>query len=212
MLLNRVLKVSHLRSLVPKLVRTYSTVPVDPPKAIPSVPHDPREPRFLTIYRFPHILKVLTFTRFKIYQTSLTLFIFLPFGALLQYREAIHPLIFQGLLGVSLFSVGVLVLAGERARRIIGGAYFDPETNEVKISHLSFWGSRVDSVFRVQDIQLASDTSQPVDSTLWAVNFNDEAYRQLLISTKYGTIYNARYFNHVFGTELEDTDQGDEIE
>lgn len=207
MLLNGVLKVAKLGAILPKLIRTCSTVPLEPIKSVPSVPHDPRDPDFLTIYRFPHIVKVLTFTQFKIYQTTLTLFGILPFGAYLHVKELIHPQVLQGFLGVSLFSVGVLLLSGERARRIIGGVYFNSKTEEVKISHLSFWGSRVDQVFHVQDIQLASETSQPVDSALWAVNFYDEAYRQLLISTKYGTIYNAKYFNHVFGTELEDTHQ-----
>lgn len=115
---------------------------------------------WLTVYRFPHIVAVRVFCRFKIYQTVLTV-VFSVMYALSHVSHASAAS--SGLLyatGVSLFTTMALYVVGNILRRVVGFIYLSPDETRVKIAHIDFWGKRRDHEVDVKYIVPLYDSAE----------------------------------------------------
>ena len=98
---------------------------------------------WVTIYRFPHMVSIRTFTRFKVYQVYTT-------ACIAVATTVAHMMGYAGsmeltyITGASLFAMLSLYVVGNILRRVIGFVYVSHDGKHVKLSHLDFWGRRVD--------------------------------------------------------------------
>ena len=113
----------------------------------------------------------------------------------------IFPLQLQTATVGSLLALMVLSCFGEVARRFVGFVYYHPERREVKVAHLTFWGSRQDTVVPLESVIPVSETTESPRSLVWAVHFYDEHLGRKLICTRLGGIKNRSYFAEIFGYE-----------
>ena len=93
----------------------------------------------------------------------------------------------------------MLYASGEIARKLVGIIYFNPDTKKVKISHLSFFGGRVDEIVDRDEILTVSEANEDVRKRIWSLKFVPESGRgQLFMSTRHGRIFNQEMFYQIF--------------
>ncbi len=83
----------------------------------------------------------------------------------------------------------------------MGIVYFRPETNEVKLAHLTFFGGRQDSVVPLDSLIPLSETPEHAGANVWAVHFYGRAFPSMFICTKLGGIKDRKLFAEIFGKE-----------
>ena len=144
------------------------------------------------VYKFPHIVAAKVVCKLKLYQTGVVL----------------------GLAGFSLFtdvnimapvavgsaSLVMLGIMGEYFRRLVGIVYFNPETGDMKIAHLNFWGNRVDRNCSYQDVIPLSDIGETSSDLYVKLKFYDPKFSPLYMSLRYGKIVDKKLFDSIFGT------------
>jgi len=136
--------------------------------------------------------------RFKLYQTFMTAVLF-PTTCGLLYVGKVLPETLGIVTGVSTLASIALFAFGEIFRRTVGFIYLCPEKSEVIISHLSWFGKRVDFSVDISEICPPGQENEQMNDIYWKIKFydTDEFY---LICTKYGGIQNKTDFKHIFGT------------
>jgi hypothetical protein len=112
------------------------------------------------IYRFKYIVAAKVLQKAKMYQTLLTVglggWTVVSFG--LNLGPGPWSLFLSTL--VSAFTLTMLVVVGHICRRLVGFAYLSKSGDLVKISHLSFYGKRVNTVIPTTEFLPFSMTSK----------------------------------------------------
>jgi TMEM70/TMEM186/TMEM223 protein family len=146
---------------------------------------------FQMIYRFPYVVPAKVICRLKLYQTGIVS-AFTAVSFFCGY-DVFVPLVVGS---VSLVMLGVM---GEFFRKLIGAVYLNSHKNQVKISHLDFFGNRKDVFVNIDDIVPISSTNETPSDPYVKIIFSDEKRRPLLISLKYGKVLDEKTFQEVFG-------------
>ena len=120
-----------------------------------------RDPNYdwVRFYRYNYIKPSAFVTRAKIYQTAFAVGVF--GWSVSRYMNNLST--WDELLKINCltgFALVVLVVMGNLARRVVGICYADAKHPDlVRISHLSFFGRRIDRVVKLKDISALSDTN-----------------------------------------------------
>ncbi len=152
---------------------------------------------FVQVFKFPYAPHCALVARLKIYQTVIVAFGLAPY----YYFTSTAVDDVEAVFALSGLALLVLFALGEVARRAVGIIYLHPERKEVKISHLTFFGGRQDTVVPLEDVIPVSETPENPDSTVWVAHFYGRQLASKLISTKFGGIKHKRYFTEIFGEE-----------
>lgn len=121
---------------------------------------DVTQEEWLTIYRFPHIVAVRIFSRFKFYQTAATITFALASvkshltASTIASNTYIYVTVFSAFTTVALYIVGNVM------RRVIGFAYISRDHSRVKLAHMTFWGRRTDRIFDTKFIVPLNESSE----------------------------------------------------
>jgi len=164
----------------------------------PGLAEEEEKNKFVTVYKFPYLAPAVLFTKFKIAQTALVTGILLPFYVYQGAIGAEHPNTVTAVLGLSSFATASMLGMGEVARRFVGFIYYCEETDEVKLSHLTFWGKRADKFLCRDDILSLSEVDEDPNKWLWRVHFKDSGQKPLFMSTRKGGVVHQRYFRRIF--------------
>nr|XP_054754549.1 transmembrane protein 186-like [Lytechinus pictus] len=155
------------------------------------------DPEFKAFYRLPSIVQLKILSRIKIVQTGLTLALIPP---IYYYHDAgmLMTWQLQFSVGIATFALFMLYAMSFFLRRMIGAMYLHREGDIIKVSHLTFWGGRRDTVFPVMDVIPLSEGSNRADDVLLKLerySTKDILYFTLPI----GRVINAEAFESVFG-------------
>ena len=150
---------------------------------------------FKPVYRLPLIIAARAICRLKLYQTAIVAG--LTGFSIISQANLTLPII------LSTVSLAMLAVMGEFFRRLIGLIYVNPETNKVKIAHLTFWGNRREVIHNITDIVPISDTRDRYSDIFVKVNFYDKSTRPFYLSIRYGLIYDKELFKRVIGEDVE---------
>ena len=145
---------------------------------------------FKIVYRFPYIVVARLICKFKLYQTSVV--IGLSGFSVFTDVQLIAPLVFCS---CSLLLLGVM---GEYFRKLVGIVYVNPDTSQVKIAHLNFWGNRENIICSLDDIIPFSDLGDDVKDIYVRIRFYNKPF-SFNMSIRYGLIVNPELFKKVFG-------------
>lgn len=149
------------------------------------------------VYRFPYILPVRFVTRFKIYQTALTV--------------AIVPMILKGVesgdvavelanaVGVAAFmALGTLYYISNITRKLVCLIGIDKDKNNVQLSRMTFWGNRRDVIVpRENLIPLTELAGSYKDIYVDIKTYNNAVH--LYLPLRFGGIHNLEDFEYIFG-------------
>ncbi|KAH7638437.1 hypothetical protein HUG17_2470 [Dermatophagoides farinae] len=155
---------------------------------------------WIPIYRFPYIVPCRIISRAKLHMTIMMTTI-LPASYFIG-AESYNTSDLMMMTGISAFSLTLLYGFGQIFRRLIGSIYVSPEKNLVRISHLTFFGNRVEKILPRDNLLLLSDSNANLNDLLLRVSPMDqnELKDSLYICLKYGGILDVEKFANVFGT------------
>ena len=170
------------QNIIMKNVRLFATEKAEMPKQMTE---------FIPAYMFPGIRVARMICKLKLAQTGVVACIA---GVSIATNTEVELLLASG--GIALVMLGIM---GEFFRKLIGIIYLDPKTDRVKISHLNFWGNRVDKIFNVNDIIPISDTKEVANNIFVKLQFYDKDLKPLYLSIKLGKILDKKSFHRVVG-------------
>lgn len=102
--------------------------------------------------------------------------------------------------GLSGFSLALMYGFGQLFRLLIGSIYVSPDSNLVRISHLTFFGNRAEVIVPINDILKLEDANQNLNDLFLQVKMlNAQKNNTLYICLKYGGILDRNKFAYVFG-------------
>lgn len=108
------------------------------------------------------------------------------------------------ILSITCFSTALLYSFGHMFRRLIGSIYISPDGNLVRISHLTFFGNRQETVVQLCDIAPLVDSNPNMRDIFLRVTAtdltNDALKHPLYLSLRFGGIVDREKFMQVFGT------------
>jgi len=148
---------------------------------------------FVVIYQFPHIVTAKVVCKLKLYQTGVV--------AGLAGFSLISDVDFVAPVTIGCASLLMLGVMGEYFRRLVGIVYLNPETGDLKIAHLNFWGNRVDRLCSYQDVVPLSDIGERSSDIYVKLKFYDPKFSPLYMSLLYGKIVDKKLFHSVFGKD-----------
>ncbi|GBL98767.1 Transmembrane protein 186 [Araneus ventricosus] len=158
---------------------------------------DDRSP-WTPIYFFPHIRTAAICSRFKLYQTAVTLAA-VPWSISLYNDGLIEASSLGVISGCATLACCTLYLLSYYFRRLIGILFLSEDEESVQISHLTFWGRKKDIIVPLQDIiPLADSACNANDIYIKLKRFSCED--KLYFTLKYGKILDKAKFEKVFGT------------
>lgn len=126
------------------------------------------------LYRFNHISTASTITKVKIFQTVLVIAA-VPYLYGYYLSGVVSYLKFMSSVGIMTFSTAMLYVLGGSISKIICVMKYNKDTDEVLISHLTFWGRRRDVSIPVSNIVPVSDSGENVTDTFIKVNTFDNS-------------------------------------
>jgi len=160
---------------------------------------------FFPVVRCPHIIPIVTWSKFKI----LTCYLSLSAVAADQiFSLGFHQAIY-GVLGCSSFT---LLFFGEFLRRTLGFVYLSEDESRVRISRISFFGNRRNFELDLVDIDPLTETGVEVKSEVWKVNLDPDCPtakklgRTFYVVGGAKSVVNPQKFNTIFGEVLDVTD------
>ena len=122
---------------------------------------------WIRFYQFKHVKLTALITKAKIYQTALVLVVFL--NSLNDYLKTGND--FESFINVNsfmCFSLLLLAVMGNISQRIIGIAYYDLNKPDIiRISHLTFFGRRQNTILKLNDISPLSDSNASTKGVLF---------------------------------------------
>jgi len=153
---------------------------------------------FVMVYRFPYVAPTVIFTKFKLAQTAMVTMVMAPYYVYQGAIGAVHPNSVAAVLGLASCATVSMLGMGEVARRCVGIVYYCDKTDEVRISHVTFWGRRANMLFRREDILTLSEVDEDPAKFLWRVHFQDSDQKPLFMSTRKGGVVHQEYFRKIF--------------
>ena len=103
------------------------------------------------------------------------------------------------LLGCCSLALLLLGVFGEVARRFVGFVYYHPKSESVCVSHLSFWGKRTDSYYKLSEIIPLTDSAVNPQDIYSTFGLYSNPRTKYWLSLRLGIILNDQYFTKVFG-------------
>ncbi|XP_034276456.1 transmembrane protein 186 [Pantherophis guttatus] len=160
---------------------------------------DPKPPsssenseKFAVIYRFPAIRLLKLFSRLKIVQTGFGLLILPP----LWYFHGLSQ--FPLVTGIFSFTLVFLYAISFFLQRVIGFMYVNESGTLLKISHLTFWGKRMNFCCPVESVVTLGDEGK--DSSRFLLKFRQcDQKKVLYFSLVLGQVIDHEAFGKVFG-------------
>jgi len=189
---------SSLRLRSSQLSRFYSSTSPSSKEKTTTTAKTPKFDGFVTVYKFPYLAPAVLFTKFKIVQTAAVTLVLAPYYVYQGAIGAEHPNTVATVLGLASFATVSMLGMGEVARRIVGIVYYNKETDEVRISHVTFWGRRADKLFHREDILTLSEVNEDTNKFLWRVHFQDSNQKPLFMSTRKGGVLHQVFFRRIF--------------
>lgn len=137
--------------------------------------------------------------RLKIYQTILS-FSFSFYLSYLYFLNEIEKKTLMFGFGVSLFAVTMLFIAGNVFKKMIGFVYLNHDNSLIKLAHLSFWGKRIDTIYKLNNVVPLSDSNNfNIDKAMFAkIKFYD-SQDEYYINLRFGEVTKSESFRKIFG-------------
>lgn len=155
------------------------------------------DPEFRNIYAFRYIVHARVLSRFKIYQTMLTLGA-LPVGAALHNTGAVSTPGLAAFVGIASLATIMLYVMSTFFRRVVGIIGVNTNEEKVRISHLTFWGRRRDNVFDVSEIVPLSDLSVKPNDIFQVIQFYENPEKFFWFH-RHGKNTDAEAIQRIFG-------------
>lgn len=153
---------------------------------------------FIIFYKFPYIVPCILVNRLKVYQTAFTFFLVpMQFYSLHIGTSNIASSI--AVLGVCSFASVMLIVMGHYFSRLIGSMYYNERKNLVRISHLSFFGTRKEAFMPIEDLVPLSDLGEKSSDLYVKLRKYSDLDFYLILCLRYGGIVNKKLFEEVFG-------------
>nr|XP_002734577.1 PREDICTED: transmembrane protein 186-like [Saccoglossus kowalevskii] len=152
---------------------------------------------FTVIYKLPFIRALRSFSRVKILQTAITVASIPPL--LYCYNSDIISL-YATMYSLSLAGFATLMLYSTSfySRRIIGVMAINTDLTMLRVSHLTFWGHRVDFTIPVVNVVPSLEVGDRPHETLR--KFKKYGSDELMYYTlRFGYILDKEKFEYVFG-------------
>lgn len=154
--------------------------------------------KYTMIYTLPHIKLLRAVSRLKLLQTAITVIILPPvFYFYLQGDVSLFLVSYTT--GIALFAGVMLYTASHFLRRVVGMMYLDPSQATLKVSHLTFWGSRNDIYLPVSDVMTIADTGDPMNEKILKLK-RYSSPQTFYFSIHFGRVVDRPGFEKVFGT------------
>ncbi len=160
-----------------------------------SVQSSSTPPEFKPVYKLPFIVTARVLCRLKLYQTVIVLG--LTGASVATQADLFIPL---AICTVSLTMLGIM---GEFFRKLVGIIYINPATEEVKISHLNFWGNRKDVIYSINDIIPPVDVGENTNDAYVKLTFADKSIPTLYLSVKHGQVLDRPLFSRIIGESVQ---------
>ncbi|XP_071498862.1 transmembrane protein 186-like [Diadema antillarum] len=162
------------------------------------VPSQETLPEFIPFYRLPSIVGLRVLSRVKIAQTCLTLAILPPLG----YYHSLGVVAtwqLQFCIGTATFALFMLYAMSFYLRRVIGAMYMHKKGHVIKVSHLSFWGTRQDLLVPVNDIVPLGEGGNKEGEIVKKLE-RYSTKQTLYYTLRYGRVINPEAFEEAFGS------------
>ena len=156
--------------------------------------------QWIIVYKFPYIVPARIFSRVKFYLTAINLLIFLN-GIVLFFQGSIPFNNLLIIMGISTFSTALMYIFGQVFRRLIGSIYISSNHKFVRLSHLTFFGNRQESVVPIDLIYPLIETNPNIDDIFLRVSGENSTQlkNSLFLTLKYGGILDEEKFEQIFG-------------
>ena len=159
------------------------------------------EDDFKVIYKLPCIKHFRFISRIKILHVGIVTSLTWPVCYWFSQGTISTPVFLAALTAASATTVGLVVLS-YFFRRVVGEFAVDPSRGTVKISTLSFWGNRRNTVFRLEDLTPLSDSGLDPKRIFQRLEIS-RMTDVFLISLQHGKICNEKMFFDVVGFPLD---------
>ena len=152
---------------------------------------------FMNIYTFRYIVHTRVLSRFKIYQTLVTLAA-IPPAFLMHENGVLSSAGMLSFFGIASTATVMLYVMSTFFRHIVGIISINQSEDIVRISHLTFWGRRRDVEFDVADIVPLSDMSVKPNDIYQVIQFYDKQLKFYWF-LRHGKNINIQAVQRVFG-------------
>jgi len=158
----------------------------------------PPKEHYELAYKFPYIVPLRVMSRFKIYQTGVTI-LMVPILKMEVEAGNLLPGIATTITGAAVAALGTMYVIGNLTRRMVCLVGVNRKNETVKLARMTFWGNRKDIVLPMNSIvHLHELPGSPGD--LYTDVITHDGQTKLHISLKYGGIHDVELFKSVFGT------------
>lgn len=157
----------------------------------------PKDEGYVTIYKFKHIVLARSLCRLKIYQTIIAVLSGPLYCA--KFHDNFDVVELCYVLGLGGFATLMLYVMGELFRRFVGFVYFHPVNRTVRISHLSFWGSRHDEIVPLEDVVALRDIESNFSELYVNMRIYSDPKKVFWLNFTYGDVVDKEVFIKVFG-------------
>lgn len=123
---------------------------------------------FKPIYLFKHIIVARVLSRLKIYQTGITLFL-VPYSSFLYLNEVTSVEVITGIFSLATVATISLYVISGFTQNIVGIISVSNDDKNVRISRLTFWGKRVDEVFKADEIIPFSESDEEIKKDIYKI-------------------------------------------
>ncbi|XP_056136960.1 transmembrane protein 186 [Lampris incognitus] len=153
--------------------------------------------KYSTIYTFPHIKLIRALSRLKLLQTGIT-GVILPPTYYLYLQGDVSFFLLGYSTGIALFAGVMLYTASHFFRKVVGMMYLDSSQTTLKVSHLTFWGSRRDVYLPVSDVMTIGDAGDSEGEPVLRLR-RYSSPESFYFSTQFGRVVDKQAFEKVFG-------------
>lgn len=185
----------HLRSTILQLSRTSPLLVHH--QNVAKFCNMPSE-KYTMIYDLPTITVLRTLSRLKLIQTGVTAVI-LPPVYYYYLQGDVTPFLLYSSTGIAVFAAFMLYVISHFARRVVGRMYLDTTGSTLKVSHLTFWGSRNDVYMPVKDVMTITDTGDSPEEVILLLRRFSKS-ETMYYSTRIGRVVDRTGFQKVFGS------------
>ena len=165
-----------------------------------AVKNHPDSTDWIRVYRFPFIVGLRGFSRFKIWQTvgaiGITPFVISAHQAgQLSQEFAVGSIVGSFLATATLYAVSYF------SRNLVGIVSVNPKDETLRIGRLTFWGRRVNDIFPKSDIVPICDIGEnPTDIWLRVYRYSKGSKDPYFLVLRFGGVDQPDLFRSIFGS------------
>ncbi|XP_078610825.1 transmembrane protein 186-like [Branchiostoma floridae x Branchiostoma japonicum] len=116
-----------------------------------------KDKEYDVVYRFPYMQILAAVSRLKIAQTTLMVFM-IPITVTVAVEGDASWATANSVIGLGIFSTIMLYAMSEYLRKFIGVVSINQSGDTVKLSHLNFWGRRVETYVDINNVVPMTET------------------------------------------------------